>query len=90
MEISATVDQISDQVHRREARHQVSGSEVMSWIVTCNGVKYTAPLTREAAEKYRAMRLADRKNPRLTGPKADEPANKTYGAMQTWELVEVP
>jgi hypothetical protein len=61
---------------------------MISWIVTCNGVRYTAPLTREAAEKYRAMRLGDRKNPRLAGAKADETANKTYGALQRWEVVE--
>lgn len=57
------------------------------YYVTCNGVRYSGPMTREQAEDYRKMRERDRKNKRLTGERRDHSDNLTYGSRQKWEIV---
>ena len=57
------------------------------YYVTCNGVRYTMPMTRAQAEAYRKMRIGDRKNPRITGERRDHSDNLTYGSRQSWEVV---
>jgi hypothetical protein len=57
------------------------------YYATCNGVRYTGPLTLAEAQRYVEMRRHDRKNPRLTGERKDHPDNLTFGAKQNWDVV---
>jgi hypothetical protein len=59
----------------------------MKYIVTCNGIRYTMPMSLAEAEKYASMRRGDRKNQRLTGERRDHSDNLTYGSRQRWEVV---
>jgi len=59
------------------------------YVVTCNGLRYTQPLTKDAAEKYAQMRRDDRKDLRRTGDARDRTDNMTYGSQQKWEVMPV-
>ena len=52
-------------------------TEEAKYVVTCNGIRYSMPLSYEKAEAYRKLRQEDKK----PGGR-----DSTYGATQKWEV----
>ena len=51
-------------------------AEEALYVVTCNGVRYTMPMSYEKAEAYRKLRQEDKKNGR----------DASYGGSQRWAV----